>query len=393
MTHMFTGMDRPEKGSSQEWLSFTEVSPEYAVGRISDAWFDDVGCILREQLSPDTASVETLRKVQWHNPDSFWGLYRKQGQTHALAGLYGQLLLTEAGQAALIARTLNRLDPSMDCLVEYRQQPSAIYVWCVVAKRKGALLQSALATQLRQLSGIPYYATLATDDSYRIAKDLGMVPVAAEDDRVGGLFRLPSVLPTMRSAAERRHVTVKVVESALEFEQARAIRLLTFVGEQNCPFAEEFDGNDYSAQHLIGYIDGEPAASMRIRYFADFAKWERYCIAPPFRRTALKDELIALATDITTRKGYERIYFHAEPSLLEFWQRRGFSLWGDQRPIRFSDRTYLEFCRALSPRHDALSLSSDPMVLNRVEGQWDVAGVLDRSSGRDPTSPESDFAG
>ena len=32
------------------------------------------------------------------------------------------------------------------------------------------------------------------------------------------------------------------------------------MGEQQCPYWEEFDGNDYSASHLIAYVDDEPVA-------------------------------------------------------------------------------------------------------------------------------------
>ena len=73
-------------------------------------------------------------------------------------------------------------------------------------------------------------------------------------------------------------VTVEVVRSMDEMARVIAIRGAVYMGEQHCPFEEEFDGNDFSATHLICHKDGEPVGCMRIRYFADFAKLERLAV-------------------------------------------------------------------------------------------------------------------
>ena len=57
--------------------------------------------------------------------------------------------------------------------------------------------------------------------------------------------------------------------------QCFALRAAVFMGEQACPYGEEFDGNDYAATHIIMYVDGEPAGSMRLRWFQSFCKFER----------------------------------------------------------------------------------------------------------------------
>ena len=66
-----------------------------------------------------------------------------------------------------------------------------------------------------------------------------------------------------------------IVSSALA---AIAIRGAIYMAEQRCPFEEEFDGNDFSATHLICHKNGEPVGCMRIRYFAGFAKLERLAV-------------------------------------------------------------------------------------------------------------------
>ena len=80
---------------------------------------------------------------------------------------------------------------------------------------------------------------------------------------------------------------IKVVSTLNELMQVTAIRSAVFVGEQVCPYDEEFDGNDLSATHLIGYRGKEPVACLRIRWFADFAKLERLAVRHEFRSSRM----------------------------------------------------------------------------------------------------------
>jgi predicted GNAT family N-acyltransferase len=252
-------------------------------------------------------------------------------------------------------------------------------MWCVVAKKRGAMLQAALMKQLQDQHGMPYYAVLATADSFRAGKHIGFQPVAA--DQIGGLFKLPDTLPMIRSSVVQRKITVKTVETAGEFSHVLALRAATFVAEQNCPIIEEFDGNDFSAQHVIAYFNGMPAAAIRIRYFASFVKWERLCVLTDFRKTEVSEELLRFATEIAQQKGFAQIYFQAETALKVFWEKRGFARIGE-RTVRFSGREYLEFAKNIPTPPAVLDLETDPMVLNRVEGHWHRPGVLDKSAER-----------
>ena len=63
-------------------------------------------------------------------------------------------------------------------------------------------------------------------------------------------------------------------------------------------YAEEFDGNDYTASHLMLYVDGEPAASMRVRWFATFAKLERAIILKRYRSYGLFIPFVILGVPI-----------------------------------------------------------------------------------------------
>ena len=53
-------------------------------------------------------------------------------------------------------------------------------------------------------------------------------------------------------------VTIKLAATSDELMQCYMLRAAVFMGEQHCPYWEEFDGNDYSASHLMLYVDGDP---------------------------------------------------------------------------------------------------------------------------------------
>jgi predicted GNAT family N-acyltransferase len=180
-----------------------------------------------------------------------------------------------------------------------------------------------------------------------------------------------------------------VVHTLDEMMKVFAIRSAVYLDGQNCPYDEEFDGNDFSGTHLLGSIDGEPAGSLRIRYFADFAKIERVAVLSRFRHRGLGRKLVVAAIELCRAKGYRQVYAHARRSLLPFWERQGFSLLPSASPFAFSDFEYVEIIRELVPAGNALALEAGPYVLVRPEGQWDVPGILERSAMRGVTPEEA----
>jgi predicted GNAT family N-acyltransferase len=170
-------------------------------------------------------------------------------------------------------------------------------------------------------------------------------------------------------------------------ERAFAIRAAVFMMEQNCPYDEEFDGNDRTATHIIGYVDGEPAATLRIRYFSDFVKLERLAVLPRFRRTLIAKEVVNTGIDFCRRKGYRRMYGHIQKRLLHFWSRFGFRPFETNHPLVFSDHEYIVVAGDLEPHNDPITMHSLPQVLIRPEGKWDEPGILEKSAERPPTNP------
>lgn len=175
--------------------------------------------------------------------------------------------------------------------------------------------------------------------------------------------------------------------NAEHIQQVFAIRAAVFMSEQNCPYEEEFDGNDYCATHVIGLVDGRAAAVIRIRYFAGFAKLERLAVLKTCRGTQVTRAVIETAIEICRRKGYERVYGHSQARLIGFWGEYGFKPLQRKAKFVFSDHAYIEIVRELA-RHDAaITMESDPYLIIRPEGSWDAPGILEQSSTRPVTSP------
>jgi len=193
--------------------------------------------------------------------------------------------------------------------------------------------------------------------------------------------------PAPHDLAPRANVGIRVASSMNDLMQVVAIRAAAFLAEQNCPYGEEFEGNDFCALHLIGAVNGEPAACLRARFFADFAKLERLAVRREFRRSLLAFDIVRAGIKICRQKGYTRIYGHAQDRLVPFWSRFGARPMRPSRPLTFSDYSYTEMLLVTEPDPDALSLASDPYRIIRLEGRWDEPGPLERSAARPVTSP------
>jgi predicted GNAT family N-acyltransferase len=178
------------------------------------------------------------------------------------------------------------------------------------------------------------------------------------------------------------HLTVVVARTLNDFMHVMAVRTLVYMGEQACPFDEEYDGNDFAGStHLILRCDGEPVGVVRLRWFAGFAKLERLAIRQEYRGGPGLLMLAREAFALSARKGYSRLMGHAQQRVIPFW-RRYFNgrLRADRPQFSFSDHAYTELEFDLTPPANAITIDSDPLMLIRPEGEWDRPGILDHSA-------------
>jgi predicted GNAT family N-acyltransferase len=179
-------------------------------------------------------------------------------------------------------------------------------------------------------------------------------------------------------------LSVVVARTLDDLMRVMMIRSLVYLGDQACPFDEEYDGNDFAgATHLLLLKHGEPIGVVRLRWFADFAKLERLAIRADYRGGGGLMMLSKAAFRHAELKGYRRLMGHAQSRLIPYWRRYFHGrVRPGRKPFTFSDFDYVEMEFDLHPPSEAITIDSDPMVLLRPEGEWDRPGVLDRSAAR-----------
>jgi predicted GNAT family N-acyltransferase len=197
----------------------------------------------------------------------------------------------------------------------------------------------------------------------------------------------PRIIPrplydTYTPGQGRSDIGITVARNFEDLMRVVAIRNAVYIGEQECPYSEEYDGNDLSASHLLAYIGDEPVGCLRLRFFAGFAKFERMAIRKEFRKSRAAIQLARAGFAFCQKKGYSRVLGHIQEPLLPFWSRFGFRKKPDSKRFVFSDFEYIEIVAEIVPDSDAITADADPYVLIRPEGQWHTQGVLEQSSGR-----------
>ena len=179
-----------------------------------------------------------------------------------------------------------------------------------------------------------------------------------------------------------RRCSVHIARGFDDLAKVYAIRAAVFLAEQECPYDEEFDGNDICAMHFVGFVGDEPAGVLRARFFGDFVKLERLAVLKRFRRSTVAFELVREGIEMARRKGFRKVYGHSREGLEPFWARFGAKPYFGRDKFEFSDCSYTEMIIELEPHADAISIESDGLTIIRPEGDWDRPGVLDRSSVR-----------
>jgi predicted GNAT family N-acyltransferase len=343
---------------------------------------------------PFKASVEVIQRVASANPDSFWALSRKKRSTEAdLRGFMAFLMLNKAGLDELLRGRLDTGDPPARYLVGQHETPAAIYGWAFHARNAtpavGLIMEKLQAPIYRTADII---ARGATEEGAAFLKAIGFELMTAPSGEVFHVFRrkfgrtysqlhVPNILvkPSNRSA-----VRVSTVQSFQQFMHAITVRSTVYVGEEQCPYDEEFDGNDFSATQIIAYFDNEPVGCMRVRYFANLAKFERLAVRTEFRKFGVGREIVEYAKNICRLKGYETLCAHARSDKVDFWSKYGFAT-TDQPPFVFSDFQYVEMVAKLESDREPIALGVDPYVFLRPEGHWDTPCLLERSAVRGAT--------
>ena len=371
----------------------------------SGSQIDTLVTLARGSIVGLTTTSEVACRVMSHNPDSIWAITRRNRYDPAnpiVEGFFALLMLNEVGMKRLVEGSFDATNPDLSLLTAQHERPAGIYLWAVHAPGS---LSGGIALVLEKVS-TPLYA--AADLYARPLTTGGSRILEATGFRSGATYRgmraphLQIFKRTNPSGIEGpiydnhagcnrgRELSVGVARSLEDIMRVMTIRSAVYMAEQECPYDEEFDGNDFSATHLIGYVGNEPAACLRIRYFADFAKMERLAVRREFRRTRLAFNIVRAGIELCRTKGYRKIYGHSQKRLLNFWSRFGFRPFEGSQEFVFSDFDYVEVSLEMTPHPQAIAIGVDPYIMIRPEGRWHVPGILERSAIRPVTRPSAE---
>lgn len=342
---------------------------------------------------PGMAKTETVFKVLRHNPGCILGYARKSKlnpQAPVAEGFVAFLPLNALGLKMLALGSFDGTAPDLRLVAGPGERPAGIYLWCVYLpgslSASIALMMETFSSKL--FEGVDIYARTATEDGRRFSVGAGLTQgVVIDGIDAPNLWVFPRkprapLYDSYVPHSGKKEVGITVARSFDDLMRVAAIRNSVYIGEQECPFEEEYDGNDLSAMHLLAYIGDEPVGCLRLRFFADFAKFERMAIRKEYRKSRAAIQLARAGFKLCQKKGYRRVYGHIQERLVPFWSRFGFRVMENTRHFVFSDIEYIEIVADIERDPDAVTIGDDPYVVIRPEGRWHIPGVLERSAER-----------
>lgn len=174
---------------------------------------------------------------------------------------------------------------------------------------------------------------------------------------------------------ENKSIEIVVVQNQADFDEVMKIRRVVFVDEQKIPAEQEFDGNDFVSTHILAKVDGVGVGTMRIRYFADFTKFERMAVLRGFRKTSVSSDIMNKGFEFVSRKGYRQVYGMCKKELLNRWRECGYERIEGAPVLRHNGMELIPIKRELPKDPKALHICSHPELLTAREDAWDEVFV------------------
>jgi len=109
-----------------------------------------------------------------------------------------------------------------------------------------------------------------------------------------------------------------------------ALRREVFMDEQHVSAADEFDGKDESATHIVTVQDGEVVGVLRILWLPDYAKIGRFAVRKSLREQGIGSRLFQTALSFIERQGQEQVMLEAQLDRIGFYEHFGFTAYGEE---------------------------------------------------------------
>ncbi len=109
----------------------------------------------------------------------------------------------------------------------------------------------------------------------------------------------------------------------------QALRRVVFIVEQGVSLADEVDGRDGEARHLLVWHDGIAVGTARVLVDGDVGKIGRVCVLQEARGLGLGAGLIRAAVEVLRDvPGISKVKLGAQVHALGFYERLGFAAFG-----------------------------------------------------------------
>lgn len=150
---------------------------------------------------------------------------------------------------------------------------------------------------------------------------------------VAGSVVIPHRFDHSSSVTLLAMINVHAVRNGREWREVKHIRTRVFIEEQACPPELEWDEHETTSRHLIGYVDGTPAATARWRTVSHgdrlVAKLERFAVLPEYRGQGHGRSLVEQVLDDARLAGFDAYLIHAQEYLEDFYRSFGFETVGE----------------------------------------------------------------
>lgn len=119
------------------------------------------------------------------------------------------------------------------------------------------------------------------------------------------------------------------ISQTQDLAACHALRRTVFIEEQGVSEAEEVDGRDAEALHVLATLDGVNVGCARMLVAGDTAKIGRVCVVKYARGTGLGAAIINACLDVAaTQPGVTRAKLGAQTHALSFYEKLGFTAFG-----------------------------------------------------------------
>ena len=123
---------------------------------------------------------------------------------------------------------------------------------------------------------------------------------------------------------------IRIATAPDDILKVMVVRGIVFLEEQQVDWEGEFDAHEAASIHVLGEVEGQPAAAGRLRLLAEnWAKIERIAVRPRWRGRGLGREMVIFLLEEARRRGVRRFRLHAQTHLEEFYAGYGFRREGE----------------------------------------------------------------